>query len=108
METQTPASLRARCPAPGGQFPAVLRLDGYAISLAADLPALEACLALERAVGGVLASEGIHSPQAVPYCDFLMLRNRHGALIGVSRLMRVDEGNPIPNPLAAGRFQLSP
>lgn len=108
METQTPATRRARCPAPGGQFPAVLRLDGYALSLAADLPALEACLALERAVGGVLASDGIHSPQAVPYCDFLMLRNPQGALTAVCRLMRVDEGNPIPNPLATGRFQLSP
>jgi hypothetical protein len=86
----------------------VLRLDGYALSLAADLPALEACLALERASGAVLASEGIHSPQAVPYCDFLMLRNPQGALCAVSRLMRLDGANPIPNPLAAGRFQLSP
>jgi hypothetical protein len=108
METQSPASGRSpRCPAPGGQFPAALRIDGYALSLAADLPALEACLALERACGAP-ASEGIHSPQAVPYCDFLMLRNPQGALSALCRLMRLDGGNPIPNPLAAGRFQLSP
>jgi hypothetical protein len=76
--------------------------------LAADLPALEACLALERASAGALASEGIHSPQAVPYCDFLMLRNPQGTLAAVCRLMRLDGGNPIPNPLATVRFQLSP
>jgi hypothetical protein len=109
METQSPATRKApRCPAPGGQFPSALRLDGYVLSLAADLPALEACLALERSSGSVLASEGIHSPQAVPYCDFLMLRNPHGTLAAVCRLMRLDVGNPIPNPLATVRFQLSP
>jgi hypothetical protein len=83
-------------------------LDGYSLSLAADLPALEACLALERASGAVLASEGIASPQAVPYCEFLMLRNPQGALSALCRLMRLDGSNPIPNPLATGRFQLSP
>ena len=109
METQSPASRRpARCPAPGGQFPSLLRLDGYALSLAADLPALEACLALERASGTVLASEGIASPQAVPYCDFMMLRNPQGSLAAICRLMRLDASNPIPNPLATGRFHLSP
>lgn len=109
METQSPASRRSpRCPAPGGQFPPALRLDGYVLSLAADLPALEACLALERASAVASASEGIHSPQAVPYCDFLMLRNPQGALAAVCRLMRLDGGNPIPNPLATARFQLSP
>lgn len=109
METQSPAGRRAlRCPAPGGQFPALLRLDGYSLSLASDISALGSCLALESASGAVLASEGIHSPQAVPYCDFLMLRNPQGALAAVCRLMRLDGGNPIPNPLAAGRFQLSP
>jgi len=109
MEIQSTASRRApRCPAPGGQFPPALRLDGYVLSLAADLPALEACLALERASAGVLTSEGIHSPQAVPYCDFLMLRNPQGSLAAICRLMRLDGGNPIPNPLATVRFQLSP
>jgi hypothetical protein len=109
METRSPSLPRpARCPAPGGQFPSLLRLDGYFLSLAADLPALEACLGLERASGAVLASEGIHSPQAVPYCDFLILRNPQGALAAMCRLMRLDGGNPIPNPLATGRFQLSP
>src|SRR6185369_3098364 len=108
-ETQSPAFRRPpRCPAPGGQFPSALRIDGYALSLAADLPALESCLALERASAGDLASEGIHSPQAVPYCDFLMLKNPQGALAAVCRLMRLDGANPIPNPLATNRFQLSP
>lgn len=109
METRSLSLPRpARCPAPGGQFPALLRLDGYTLSLAADLPALEACLALERASGAALASEGIHSPQAVPYCDFLMPRNPQGTLAALCRLMRLDGSNPIPNPLATGRFQLSP
>jgi hypothetical protein len=109
METRSPSLPRpARYPAPGGQFPACLRLDGYSLSLAADLPALEACLGLERASGAVLASEGVLSPQAVPYCEFLMLRNPRGALAALCRLMRLDGSNPIPNPLATGRFQLSP
>ena len=115
---ETPSSVKnrlsLRCPAPGGQFPAVLRVPGHTLSLAADIQALEACLALERAQGPLAASEGIHSTLAVPYCDFLMLRSAArpedpaGTLLAVCRLMRLDAANPIPNPLASGRFQLSP
>lgn len=108
MEAQAP-SVRpsARCPAPGGLFPAALRVGNHALSLAADIPSLEACLALERAAGG-RSWEGVHSPQAVPYCDFLMLRAPQGELAAVCRLMRLDGGNSIPNPLGTQRFQLSP
>lgn len=122
METTilTPAIPSRRCPAPGGQFPPILRISGYSLALAGDIPALEACLALERAQGAqALVSEGIHTPPAVPYCEFLMLRGpvllggqSPGPLLAVCRLMKLDrrlEGaNPIPNPLASGRFHLSP
>ena len=107
MESQTGAGPALRCPAPGGLFPAGLRLSGHTLSLAADIGALEECLALERSSGAVF-SEGIHSPPAVPYCEFLMLRSHDGALRAVCRLMRLDGGNPIRNPLASGRFHLSP
>jgi hypothetical protein len=95
--------------APPGLFPAGLRLSGHTLSLAADIGALEECLALERSSGVHAANlEGIHSPPAVPYCEFLMLRSGDGTLRGVCRLMRLDGANPIRNPLASGRFQLSP
>ena len=115
---ESPSSIKnrlsLRCPAPGGHFPPVLRVPGHTLSLAADIEALEACLALERAQGVLAASDGIHSTLAVPYCDFLMLREAsrpeaaQGALLAVCRLMHLDAANPIPNPLASGRFQLSP
>lgn len=118
METsiRTPSLPSRRCPAPGGQFPPILRISGHTLALAGDIPALEACLALERARGAqALAAEGIHTPPAVPYCEFLMLRGPvspgaqgPGPLLAVCRLMRLDGWNPIPNPLASGRFHLSP
>ncbi len=110
METQSASPLSLRRPAPGGLFPAVLRFPGHSLALAGDISDLEACLALERSrsAPAPASAEGIHSPQAVPYCDFLMLRGTQGMLVAVCRLMRLDAGNPIPNPLASGRFQLSP
>ncbi|MEO7426298.1 MAG: hypothetical protein ABI036_14005 [Fibrobacteria bacterium] len=103
------ASRGTRHPTPAGLFPAGLRLSGHTLSLAADIGALEECLALERSSGVHAANlEGIHSPPAVPYSEFLMLRSFDGALVGVCRFMRLDGANPIRNPLASGRFQLSP
>lgn len=87
----------------------LLRAGGYSLSLAADMASLEECLALERFANPPYAeSEGIQSPPAVPYCLFLMLRSRTGALEAVCRLMRIDSENPIGNPLQSGRFHLSP
>ncbi len=116
MKMETPSTVRsgpngsnARTRPTSGLFPAGLRLSGHSLSLAADIGALEECLALERASGiHASNSEGIHSPPAVPFCEFLMLRSFDGALRGVCRLMRLDGSNPIRNPLASGRFQLSP
>ncbi|HKP96001.1 MAG TPA: hypothetical protein VJ385_09620 [Fibrobacteria bacterium] len=113
MESQPSgkASLKqaARYPAPGGIFPSGLKISGHTLSLASDIGALEECLALERSSGPRTSlSEGIHSPTAVPYCDFLMLRSFDGALQAVCRLMRLDGNNVIRNPLASGRFHLAP
>ncbi|MDB5105113.1 MAG: hypothetical protein JWP91_2802 [Fibrobacteres bacterium] len=112
MKTELPTDLRAkpRSPAPGGAFPSVLKVPGHTLSMASDIRDLEECLALERSCGGraSYASQVIDSPPAVPYCEFLMLRSREGRLRAVCRLMRLDAGNPIGNPLASGRFHLSP
>jgi hypothetical protein len=100
-----------RRPAPLGHFPLLLRLDGHHISLASDIGALEECLALERAAGKgrtVPGSEGIQSPPAVPYCEFLTVHSADGVLRAVCRLMRIDRDNPLAHPLKAGRFHLSP
>jgi hypothetical protein len=87
----------------------LLRVPGHSLSLAADMASLEECLALERfANPHDAASEGIQGPPAVPYCLFLMLRSRTGALEAVCRLMRIDRENPIGNPLQSGSFHLSP
>jgi hypothetical protein len=87
----------------------LLRVGGHSLSLAADMASLEECLALERSANPqYAASEGIQSPPAVPYCLFLMLRSRTGALEAVCRLMRIDRENPIGNPLQSGCFHLSP
>lgn len=109
MDYRTAPQTFSRRQTLGGDFLPGLRLFGHTLSLAADIGALEECLALERA-SGMLAppSEGIHSPPAVPFCEFLMLRSGDGRLQAVSRLMRLDGGNPIGNPLASGRFHLSP
>lgn len=109
MDPQPSLKVPARSPAPGGVFPSGIRLSGHTLSLASDIGALEECLALERSSGmQTSASEGLHSPPAVPYCEFLMLRSFDGALRAVCRLMRLDGGNPIRNPLESGRFHLAP
>jgi hypothetical protein len=83
---------------------------GFRIALAADMRDLQECLALERFAGSRIASgsEGIQSPPAVPYCEFLTVRAADGALQAVCRLMRIDRDNPLAHPLKAGRFHLSP
>jgi hypothetical protein len=88
-----------------------LRILGFRVTMAEDIGALEACLALERAAGASPESAqtmGIFSPSAVPYCEFLMLRNGFGKLLAVTRLMRLGGANPILSPLETGRFHLSP
>lgn len=100
--------VRVRCPAPCGLFPRAMRVRGNVLSLASDIGDLEECLALERAAAIDNPSEGIHSPSAVPYCEFLMLRDATGRLQAAVRLMRLDGNTPVRNPLESGRFHLSP
>lgn len=109
--SRIPERAKVRCPAPCGKFPPSLRMSGHTLSLVSDIGALEECLALERA--SVLtyrsaSAEGIHSPPAVPYCDFLMLRDSLGRLRAVARLMKLERDMPMRNPLDSGRFHLSP
>jgi len=96
-----------------GIFPPHVRVGGYLLSVASDIAALEACLALERnSPSHSFSSEngGILSPPAVPYCDFLMLKNNAGDLLAVCRLMRrrLGRDNSVRSSLESGRFQLSP
>lgn len=103
--------IQSRPPADSGSFPGPLRLSGHFLSVASDIGALEECLALERSLpahASTSQAEGIFSPPAVPYCDFLMLRNAAGQLLAVSRLMRLHRENPVRSPLESGHFQLSP
>jgi hypothetical protein len=88
----------------------LLRTDAYTVSLASDIGALGACLALERACaeGPAPGSDGIQSPTAVPFCEFLTVRSRRGRLEAVCRLMRLDRDNPLGQTLKAGRLRLSP
>jgi hypothetical protein len=95
-------------PAPRTSLPA-FRLRGHTLSLAGDLAALESCLSLERAAGANREpSEGLASPSAIPYCDFLQLRDGEGALAGVCRFLAYGPGIPVKNPLASNRFHRSP
>jgi hypothetical protein len=115
--SKTPSRPQARQSGPNGIFPPNLRLSGHFLSLASNIGALEECLALERASAGYgsghasgsdRGTAGIFSPPAVPYCDFLMLRNFAGELQAVSRLMRLGQDNPMQSALGSDRFQLSP
>lgn len=86
-----------------------LRLRGHSLSLAGDLAALESCLSLERAAGANREdSEGLTGPAAIPYCDFLQLRDGAGALAGLCRLLAHGPAIPVKNPLASDRFHRSP
>lgn len=110
-EGKNPLGNPVRCPAPCGKFPASMRVSGHTLTLASDIGALEECLALERASAQTVrtaSGEGIHSPPAVPYCDFLMLRDSLGRLRAVTRLMKLERDMPMRNPLDSGRFHLSP
>lgn len=109
-QSQSQNRTRVRYPAPCGHFPHEMRVRGHSLSLASDIGALEECLLLERssATPGDNPEEGIHSPPAVPFCDFLMLRDPLGTLQAVARLMRLGGDTPVRNPLESGRFHLSP
>lgn len=87
-----------------------LRIGGRILSVASDIGALEECLALERSsrADRPVGAEGIQSPPAVPYCDFLTVRSQEGRLQAVCRLMRLDQENNLCHPLKSGRFRLSP
>lgn len=64
-----------------------LRLGELVVRAAADLPDLQAVLALERLrQGGIPGRVGESS--AVPECEFLMALDRSGSLVGVTRLLR--------------------
>lgn len=96
-----------------GIFPPTFRVGVFTLSVASTIGALEECLALERAsTQHSLSSEngGILSPPAVPYCDFLMLKNNAGELLALCRLMRrrLGRDNSVRSSLESGRFQLSP
>jgi hypothetical protein len=102
-------SIPTRRRSPRGDFTVGPEDSGQTLSLAADIGALEECLALERASGQQSrTSDGINSPPAIPYCEFLTLRSGDGRLRAVTRLMRLDGGNPFGNPLATDRFRISP
>jgi hypothetical protein len=102
-------SIPTRRRTPRGDFTVGPEDSGQTLSLAADIGALEECLTLERASGlHSRTSDGINSPPAVPYCEFLTLRSGDGRLQAVTRLMRLDGGNPFGNPLATDRFRISP
>lgn len=88
-------------------------LAGHVLSLAQDVAELETCLHLERSAPRTstlfgVDSEGIESPSAIPYCDFLMLREAGGDLAGVCRLLAHGSDIPVHNSLASRRFHLSP
>lgn len=96
-----------------GHFPSAIRVGGYLLSLASNIGALEECLALERtSITHNFSSEtgGILSPPAVPYCDFLMLKNNANQLMAVCRLMRrrLGRDNAVRTSLEMGHFRLSP
>lgn len=100
-----------RNPAATGPAQLFLRMGGHSLSLATDIGALEECLALERSSRADRpegAAEGIQSPPAVPYCEFLTVRSLDGRLQAVCRLMRLDQEIPLGHPLKANRFRLSP
>lgn len=84
-----------------GAFPRYLPISGHFISLASDIGDLEECLALERASEGHLPvnkSTRIRSPQAVPYCEFLMVRDSFGRLLAVTRVFCAEAGSSIRRP----------
>lgn len=87
------------------------RIGGYILSMASDIGALEECLALERGSGNgapIPGSEGILSPPAVPYCEFMTVRSPDGRLQAVCRLMRLDRMHVPGNPLKTARLRRTP
>lgn len=89
------------------------RLAGHTLGLARDVAELESCLHLERSAPRTstlfgVDSEGMESPSAIPFCDFLMLRDLAGDLAGVCRLLAHGPEIPVRNSLASRRYHLSP
>lgn len=107
---KTASPTASRLQETGKTWVSPLRLLGHHISLARDVADLEACLSLERGLGPspYPDSLGLESPAAVPYCDFLMVRDGTGALAGLCRLLSHGPDVPVRHPLAEGRFRLSP
>lgn len=107
---KTASPTASRLPDTGKAWIPPLRLLGHHVSLARDVADLEACLSLERGLAPSPCpdSSGLESPSAVPYCEFLMVRDAEGALAGLCRLLSHGPDVPVQHPLAPGRFRLSP
>jgi hypothetical protein len=89
-------------------------LLGHTVAPARTVEDLETALALENTpstrTGTAVGSEtdGLESPSAIPYCDFLLVRDAAGAPAGMVRLVAHGPDIPVRNLLANDRFQLSP
>lgn len=116
MKTQpSKPDIRAASPqaASGRTWMPPARLAGHTLGLARDVAELESCLHLERSAPRTstlfgVDSEGMESPSAIPFCDFLMLRDPEGDLAGVCRLLAHGPDIPVRNSLASRRYHLSP
>lgn len=102
-----------RRPVSGRDWMPPIRFSGHLLALAEDVSELEACLHLELSAPGMARlfggdSEGIESPSAIPYCDFLMIRDPAGRLAGVCRLLVHGPDIPVRNPLVSDRFHRGP
>ena len=108
----TPPTSRARLPSEPRVRHSV-SISGHTVSQAVDIADLEACLALERSQAWEGSREGVpiegmETPAAVPYCDFLMLRTLDFQLVATCRLIRLAPEVSFANPLTSGSFRLSP
>lgn len=106
----TASPTASRLPETGKSWASPLRLLGHHVFLAREVADLEACLSLERGLAPSPNPDslGLESPAAVPYCEFLLVREGGGALAGLCRLLSHGPDVPVRHPLASGRFRLSP